>query len=157
MSAGEAANPSFALVLCGIQPALCEAFRQHFAGFSLVRVFDGPFQNVPDFDCVVSAGNSFGLMDGGIDLALVQFFGPPLEIAVQKMIGRDYLGEQPVGTCAIVPTGNTRHPFVAHAPTMRVPMTISRTDHVYLALYTLRFGPFCLSCISTTKTPKIRR
>ena len=132
-SANETEGEAFALVLCDTKPALCEAFRQHFAGFSLVTVIDGPFQTVPDFDCVVSSGNSFGLMDGGIDLDLVQFFGPSLEKTVQSIIRRDYLGEQPVGTCALVPTGNVSHPFVAHAPTMRVPLTISRTDNVYRA------------------------
>jgi hypothetical protein len=30
---------------------------------------------------------------------------------------------------------NTAHPFVAHAPTMRVPMNIQGTDHIYLALW----------------------
>jgi O-acetyl-ADP-ribose deacetylase (regulator of RNase III) len=54
---------------------------------------------------------------------------------IQKQILDDYLGEQPVGTCIIVPTGYPSHPFVAHAPTMRVPMNIQGTDHVYLALW----------------------
>ncbi len=132
-SANDPDGLSFALVLCDPKPALCDALRRQFAGFSLVSVVDGPFENVPDFDCVVSAGNSFGLMDGGVDLALVQFFGQALEARVQRIILDRYRGEQPVGTCELVETGNQRHPFVAHAPTMRVPMTIARTDNVYRA------------------------
>jgi O-acetyl-ADP-ribose deacetylase (regulator of RNase III) len=54
---------------------------------------------------------------------------------IQKLILEDYLGEQPVGTCIIVPTDHLAHPFVAHAPTMRVPMNIQGTDHVYLAMW----------------------
>ena len=132
-SANEPDGASFALVLCDPKPALCDALRRHFAGFSFVSVADGPFENLPAFDCVVSAGNSFGLMDGGVDLALVQFFGQGLESRVQRMILDRYRGEQPVGSCEVVETGNARHPFVAHAPTMRVPMTIARTDNVYRA------------------------
>ena len=37
--------------------------------------------------------------------------------------------------CVIVPTDHVSHPFVAHAPTMRVPMNIQGTDHVYLAMW----------------------
>jgi O-acetyl-ADP-ribose deacetylase (regulator of RNase III) len=40
-----------------------------------------------------------------------------------------------VGTCLLLPTGHAGHPFVAHAPTMRVPMNISGSDHVYLATW----------------------
>src|SRR5438067_7389940 len=33
------------------------------------------FERLPEFDCMVSAANSFGLMDGGVDAAIVRFFG----------------------------------------------------------------------------------
>ena len=95
----------------------------------------GRFEDLPSFDCVVTAGNSFGLMDAGMDLAVVRFFGRHVMERIQKQIIDDYLGEQPVGTCIIVPTDHAAHPFVAHAPTMRVPMNIQGTDHVYLAMW----------------------
>jgi len=50
---------------------------------------------------------------------------------VQERILQDYLGEQPVGTSIIVETGHHKHPFIAHTPTMRVPMPIATTDNVY--------------------------
>jgi O-acetyl-ADP-ribose deacetylase (regulator of RNase III) len=74
-------------------------------------------------------------MDAGMDLAVVRFFGRHVMERVQKAILEDYLGEQPVGTCIIVPTDHALHPFVAHSPTMRVPMNIQHTDHVYLAMW----------------------
>ena len=86
---------------------------------------------------MVSPANSFGLMDGGIDAAITQFFGAKLMYAVQKRIIEEYLGEQPVGTSMIVETGNPKHPFLAHTPTMRVPLTISHTDHAYLAMWAM--------------------
>ncbi|PAW65772.1 MAG: hypothetical protein B9S38_14695 [Verrucomicrobiia bacterium Tous-C4TDCM] len=36
----------------------------------------GDFATIPDFDCIATAGNSFGLMDAGMDLAILKFFGP---------------------------------------------------------------------------------
>ncbi len=100
-----------------------------------VQVVCGRFEDLPSFDCVVTAGNSFGLMDAGMDLAVVRFFGRHVMERIQKQILEDFLGEQPVGTCIIVSTDQAAHPFVAHAPTMRVPMNIQSTDHVYLALW----------------------
>ncbi len=47
----------------------------------------------------------------------------------------EYLGEQPVGTAFIVATGHAEYPFVAHAPTMRVPGSIAGTDKVYSATW----------------------
>jgi O-acetyl-ADP-ribose deacetylase (regulator of RNase III) len=83
---------------------------------------------------MVSAANSFGLMDGGVDLAITRFFGVQLMERVQAHILREYLGEQPVGTSFIVETHHPKHPFLAHTPTMRVPMAITGTDNVYVAM-----------------------
>ena len=71
---------------------------------------------------MVSAANSFGLMDGGVDLAITRFFGVQLMERVQAHILQEYLGEQPIGTSFTIETGHPKHPFVAHTPTMRVPM-----------------------------------
>jgi O-acetyl-ADP-ribose deacetylase (regulator of RNase III) len=113
----------------------CDAVRWQFRSHAEVQIVCGRFEDLPSFDCVVTAGNSFGLMDAGMDLAVVRFFGRQVMERIQQRILDDYLGEQPVGTCIIVPTGHTVHPFVAHAPTMRVPMNIQGTDHVYLAMW----------------------
>lgn len=110
---------------------LCHQFRER----TEVEIVCGRFEELPAFDCVVTAGNSFGLMDAGMDLAVVRYFGRHVMEHIQKQIVEDYLGEQPVGTCILTPTGNSAHPFVAHAPTMRVPMNIDGTDNVYLALW----------------------
>jgi len=51
-----------------------------FCEFPEVSVVQGRFESLPEFDCVVSAANSFGLMDGGVDLAITNFFGVDLAI-----------------------------------------------------------------------------
>ncbi|SPE50671.1 putative phosphatase, C-terminal domain of histone macro H2A1 like protein [Verrucomicrobia bacterium] len=100
-----------------------------------LEVHLGAFDTAPRFDCVATAGNSFGLMDAGMDLAVLKFFGPELQKTIQRRILDEFCGEQPVGTAFVVETGRVDHPYVAHAPTMRVPMNISGTDHVYLATW----------------------
>ncbi len=54
---------------------------------------------------------------------------------VQQRIMDDYYGEQPVGTAFILATGDEAIPFIAHAPTMRVPGSIDGTDKVYSATW----------------------
>jgi O-acetyl-ADP-ribose deacetylase (regulator of RNase III) len=113
----------------------CDVLRWQFRKHPEAEIVCGRFEDLPTFDCVVTAGNSFGLMDAGMDLAVVRFFGQHVMELIQKRILDDYLGEQPVGTSFIVQTGHPTHPFVAHTPTMRIPMNIQGTDHVYLAMW----------------------
>ena len=40
--------------------------------------------------------NSFGLMDGGIDLEIRNYFGMKIQYNVQKRIQKDFFGEQPI-------------------------------------------------------------
>ena len=122
-------------ILVDPNQAFCEAANEVFAERPEVDVVRGKFESVRKFDCVVTAGNSFGLMDAGIDLAVVKFFGPQIQDTIQAEILKHYLGEQPVGTSIIVSTGNHDHPFVAHTPTMRVPLNLNYTDNVYLATW----------------------
>ncbi len=125
----------FELTLVDPNPELCEHFREQFRNVERVTVVNGPFESLGAFDCMVSAANSFGLMDGGVDLAITKFFGLQLMDRVQDHIQSHFRGEQPVGTSFIIGTGNDEHPFLAHSPTMRVPMRISMTDNVYRAMW----------------------
>jgi O-acetyl-ADP-ribose deacetylase (regulator of RNase III) len=71
------------------------------ASYPNVKIVNSLFEHLQDFDCMVSAANSHGLMDGGVDLAIVQFFGFELMDSMQERILNDYLGEQPVGVSFI--------------------------------------------------------
>lgn len=122
------------LILVSPEPLLCAAFREQFQELPRVQVVEGYFERLPEFDCLVSPANSFGLMDGGMDAAIIRFFGSALEERVQRTILDEYRGEQPVGTSVVVETGHLRHPYLAHTPTMRIPMPIARTDYPYLSM-----------------------
>ena len=125
------------LVLVDINAAVCEALDRCFAAFEDASVVLGGFEDLERFDCMVSPGNSFGLMDGGVDLAIITRFGVELQRRVQRRILDDYLGEQPVGTSFLVETGDPRHRYLAHTPTMRVPMRIAGRDNVYVAMWAM--------------------
>ncbi|WP_378184156.1 macro domain-containing protein [Aquimarina sp. SS2-1] len=127
----------FQITLIDLQQELCNEWEQLFKDFSKIQVVHGKFEFVKDFDCLVSPANSFGLMDGGIDLAIRNYFGMKLQYNVQKRIQKEFYGEQPIGTSIIVHTENEYHPFLAHTPTMRVPSDISQTDNVYSAFFAM--------------------
>lgn len=113
----------------------CDAFRGRFAGLPGVRVVQQRFEELGPHDAFVTAGNAYGLMTAGIDAAVVRRFGEELMKRVQHRIMDEYLGEQPVGTAFVVPTGDADIPFVVHAPTMRTPGNIGGTDKVYAATW----------------------
>lgn len=127
----------FEITLVDVQKDLCENWIEAFKNHPEIKVHCGYFQEIKEFDCLVSPANSFGLMDGGIDLAIRNFFGMKIQYNVQKIIQKEFYGEQPVGTSVIVFTENDDYPFLAHTPTMRVPIDISGTDNVYNAMFAM--------------------
>ena len=125
------------LILVDPNAHICTAWEQEFEGIPSVEIVNDRFENLPEFDSIVSAANSFGLMDGGVDAAIARYFGDDLVNRVQQRVLEDFRGEQPVGTSFIIETNHPKHPFLAHTPTMRVPMSIGRTDNVYRAMWAM--------------------
>ena len=109
-----------------------ELFRFYFHEHTEVTVHFGRFEDLTA-ECLASPANSFGLMDGGMDQAITDYFGDQLQQRVQRRIITEFVGEQPVGTSFIIETQDERIPFLAHTPTMRVPADIRGTDNVYRA------------------------
>lgn len=114
-----------------------------------VATFKSVFADLPQFtveksnilsipaDCIVSPANSKGLMDGGVDGPINYALDHIDTRIVRPRIMKEFFGEQPVGTCMIVPTGVTRYPFLAHTPTMRTPEDVSDTHNAYTAMRAL--------------------
>lgn len=116
-------------------PASREPFERRFAGLPGFQFLLGTFPNLPPIDCFVTAANSYGIMTAGIDAAVVSHFGTEIMNRVQDEIVATYRGEQPVGTAFILATGNSAIPTLCHAPTMRIPGSITGTDKVYAATW----------------------
>jgi O-acetyl-ADP-ribose deacetylase (regulator of RNase III) len=125
------------LILVDPNYAVSTAFQTHFDYLPNIEIANCNFDRLASYDCLVSPANSFGVMDGGIDAAITKFFGISLMERVQQKILDDYLGEQSVGTSFMIETGHPQHPFLAHTPTMRVPMSIVGTDIPYIAMWAM--------------------
>lgn len=54
---------SFDLILVDISEKIVEAWKVAFKDLPDVKCVQSRFENLPEFDCMVSAANSFGLMD----------------------------------------------------------------------------------------------
>jgi O-acetyl-ADP-ribose deacetylase (regulator of RNase III) len=112
---------------------LVDALRREFSGVPNVEVTCGDIFDVPA-DAVVSPANSFGFMDGGIDLAYTHRFGWDLQERLQELLRKEHAGELPVGQAVIVETYASDIPWLVTAPTMRVPSDVSDTVNAYLAM-----------------------
>src|SRR5438874_561559 len=84
-------------------------------------------------DAIVSPANSFGIMDGGLDLAIRDELGFSVERKLQEVIVEQHHGELPVGCAEIIETDDSRWKYMIAAPTMRVPEPIPFTINAYLA------------------------
>ena len=83
-------------------------------------------------DTIVTAGNSFGIMDGGLDFFVRRYYrnkGEDIESIVRYDILSEFNGEQPVGTAMIV-FPNLQLPKLVHTVTMRYPMRLYDISHI---------------------------
>ena len=112
--------------------AMVEAWRREFAQAPDVEVTHGDIFDVTA-DAIVSPANSFGFMDGGIDLVYSRRFGWGLQERLRTLLRAEHDGELPVGAAVVIETGDAGIPWLISAPTMRVPMDVSDTVNAYLA------------------------
>ena len=129
------------IYLCDFSTSMCNAWRKSLKeadGYhENIEVFEGSFHDFmtthPDIDGIVSPANSYRLMDGGYDKSIIEWFGTETMQAVQTAIIKEWFGEQPVGSCLVVPvpTNVTYGQFILHTPTMRVPSIIEDLEVVY--------------------------
>ncbi|NBD12927.1 MULTISPECIES: macro domain-containing protein [Corallococcus] len=120
------------IYLMDLQPALVRAWDEAFEEFDFVAAREEDFFSLPA-DAMVSPANSFGIMDGGLDLAIRDTLGLQVQDAVQRAILEEHHGELPVGAAVVVASGHERWPFLVAAPTMRIPENVSQTVNAYLA------------------------
>lgn len=114
---------------------LGSAWRDCFAGEADVEVVDGDITTLR-CDAIVSPANSFGFMDGGLDLALSARFGWHLQDRVRGIIEELPERELLIGKALAVATDDVHVRWLIVAPTMRVPMSfnISTSINAYLAM-----------------------
>jgi O-acetyl-ADP-ribose deacetylase (regulator of RNase III) len=120
------------IVLADIEMSLANAWKMQCEDLPFVEIYHGSIFDVK-CDAVVSPANSFGFIDGGIDLYYSQYFGWDVEKNLQEIIRTKYHGELLVGQAEIVETNHEKIPYLISAPTMRVPMVLRESVNPYLA------------------------
>lgn len=120
------------LFLIDRSQTLVDCWKAQFADCPAVEVIAGDYFQQPA-DALVSPANSFGIMDGGLDLAIRDQLGFAVERKVQELIDEKYHGELPVGSAEVVETDDAQWRYLIVAPTMRVPEPIPFTINAYLA------------------------
>jgi O-acetyl-ADP-ribose deacetylase (regulator of RNase III) len=121
------------IILLDRNQKMVDAWERFFNNIENVRLVCSDFGEFMDnnkVQCVVSPANSYGLMDGGYDLAISEWFGWDLQKKVQKFIIDNLYGEQPIGTSIMVETGKDGIKLI-HTPTMRYPDKIRDALVVY--------------------------
>ena len=133
------------IILSAVEPELVAAWRRFCGEMEFVTVHHGSILEL-SCDAVVSPANSYGFMDGGIDLLYSQFFGWQVQERLQRLIREKHYGELIVGSAEIVETDNPKIPHLISAPTMRVPMILKNSVNPYLAaraaLLLVKYGVF---------------
>lgn len=139
-----AAQRKFHLTFCDNHDPSLQALRTAFEGIPDVAFAAQDIRSLhglsrPSAFC--SAGNSFGIMDGGVDWAIREMLSSPedsVQARCQAVIAEQFLGEQPVGTCTLIPAPVTEvFDWLAYAPTMVVPEDCRGTRNPYLAFRSL--------------------
>lgn len=120
------------IYLLDINKNMTNAWYQYFKDVENVEIVNDYFSNFMDEHSevtgIVSPANSFGLMDGGYDKAIIDYLGHYAQTNVLTVLDAVYNGYQPVGTCLAVPFHNY---FILHTPTMRTPEAIIDYRVVY--------------------------
>jgi len=93
------------IVMADVNEKVSEALKKSFGDIDGVTIHCGSILDV-ECDAVVSPANSFGFMDGGIDLEYSKYFGWDLQKKLQEIIQTKHHGELLVGMAEIVETGN---------------------------------------------------
>jgi O-acetyl-ADP-ribose deacetylase (regulator of RNase III) len=140
--------------LCALDSRMARAWSDLFSLRPDVEIHEGDILT-KTADAILSPANSFGFMDGGIDLAYSHFFGWEIQDRLQEVLRRDHAGELPVGNAVIVPTYHRSVPFLVSAPTMRVPDNIADTVNVYLAFRAALLAVKATEGIQSLLTPAL--
>ena len=120
------------LYLIDSKPELCDKWRQVFSRYPEVEVLTGDYFQ-QSADAIVSPANSFGIMDGGLDLAIRNELGFQVETDIQEVILKKYHGEMPIGIAEIINTNHNKWSYLIAAPTMRIPENVAFTLNAYIA------------------------
>jgi O-acetyl-ADP-ribose deacetylase (regulator of RNase III) len=134
----------FNITFVDIDPKVHMAFDDMFQEYPNINAeLINDFSDIETpFDVIITAGNSYGMMDGGFDDAVRRYFAQNddgtyvIERAVQSHIQEEYNGFLPVGSATVVGyrDDTVGEKYVCYAPTMEVPKIVPPRN-AYNAFY----------------------
>ena len=80
------------IILSGIETAITDAYERFCGDLEIVEIYKGSILKV-NCDAVVSPANSYGFMDGGIDMLYSRYFGWKVQERLQHKIQTKHYGE----------------------------------------------------------------
>lgn len=114
---------SFKITFCDNSPDVIDSLKKVFKSKKDINfIVDDILKSARG--TLLSPANSFGFMDGGVDLDYVRHFGTSLQINVHRVVGRRPEGFLPVGAAELVITNDPLIPRLIIAPTMLEPEAI---------------------------------
>lgn len=120
------------LVLSDQRPEVLEPWRLQFAEIPEAEVLAADPLEAPG-DALLVPGNSFGFLDRGFELRVVDAYGFEVQDALRAKIRSAFFGEILVGQAVVVETPKAPRPIV-YAPLWRIPSRLEGTVNVYLAV-----------------------
>ena len=120
------------IVLASADDDLVRLWESTCGNIENVKIHHGSIFDVK-CDAIVSPGNSFGFMDGGLNLEILEYFGSHVQERLQKLIQTRHHGEILVGSAEVVDTDHSEIPYLIAAPIIRVPTVLTETVNIYLA------------------------
>jgi len=121
------------LVFVDSDPAVLDAWRYQFARWPDVEVREGRLLDT-DASAMLLPGNSFGFLDSGLELELVEAMGPEIEEEIRSRIRKEHHGELLVGQALVIQPSSRTGRALIYAPLWRTPRRLQGTIHPYLCL-----------------------
>ena len=134
----KAFNIGIKIYLLDHNPKMVKEWSKAFENDKEITVVEDEFKHfmdTHDIECVVSPANAWGIMSGGYDLAITNYYGDALQRTVQRYIRHHLYGEQPIGTSIIADIPNTKQKLI-HTPTMQISKPIKDEFIIYQCMRT---------------------
>jgi O-acetyl-ADP-ribose deacetylase (regulator of RNase III) len=130
---------NFQITLCDRDNNLQIYFDKYLKNYNNMYHINADISKLDNqYDCIVSAGNSFGIMDGGVDSAIKRYFYE-IDNFINTMQNQilDKCGYQQPGSCILLKTHIDKCKYIAHCPTMIYPLKITDYSIIYWVFFNL--------------------
>jgi len=121
------------LILVDRDPAVLDAWRYQFARWPEVEVREGRLLDT-DASALLVPGNSFGFLDTGLELEIVESMGLEIEEEIRSRIRKEHHGELLVGQALVIRSSRGSGRALVYAPLWRTPRRLQGAIHTYLCL-----------------------